>query len=140
MPARHRPGSTLSAAFWLLTVAWLCANLPPCAVSSGLARLAEQTRFSHQQRLTRDVAELLGTPRPAPTVARVPAPAQPRSKPATPPAPAPAFKKLEVPLGSTSRVAHPAAVAFRFPPAAAPDTGRGRAAPPHAPPRDRRVA
>lgn len=46
--------------FWLLIAAWGCANAPQAALYAGLAWLAEARSFTHQQRLTVEVAYLLG--------------------------------------------------------------------------------
>ena len=46
--------------FWLLIAAWVCANAPQAALYAGLTWLAEARSFSHQQRLTAEVAYLLG--------------------------------------------------------------------------------
>jgi hypothetical protein len=45
--------------FWLLIVAWVCANSPQAATYAVLAWIAEARQFTHQQQLTRDVAHLL---------------------------------------------------------------------------------
>ncbi len=45
--------------FWLLLAAWVCANTPPIAMCALLVWLGEARHFSHQQRLTAEVAELL---------------------------------------------------------------------------------
>ena len=45
--------------FWLLIVAWVCANSPQAATYALLTWIAEARQFSHQQQLTRDVAHLL---------------------------------------------------------------------------------
>jgi hypothetical protein len=44
--------------FWLLIVAWVCANTPQPAMYALLTGIAEARQFSHQQQLTRDVAHL----------------------------------------------------------------------------------
>ncbi|MEO6244097.1 MAG: hypothetical protein ABIQ12_01570, partial [Opitutaceae bacterium] len=51
--------------FWLLMVAWGCANTPQVGVYTGLAWLSEARSFSHQHRLSTDVAFVLaGKPTP----------------------------------------------------------------------------
>lgn len=45
--------------FWLLIVAWVCANSPQVAIVAVLAWLTEARTFSHQRELTREVAHLL---------------------------------------------------------------------------------
>lgn len=46
--------------FWLLLAAWFCANSPQAATYALLGWVAEARSFSHQQRLTTEVAFLLG--------------------------------------------------------------------------------
>lgn len=45
--------------FWLLIVAWVCANSPQIALCALLAWMGEARHFSHQQRLTAEVAHVL---------------------------------------------------------------------------------
>jgi hypothetical protein len=45
--------------FWLLIAAWVCANSPQAATYAVLTWLADARSFTHQQRLTVDVAFLL---------------------------------------------------------------------------------
>ncbi|MCR6656189.1 MAG: hypothetical protein NVV63_10330 [Opitutus sp.] len=45
--------------FWALLVAWLCANTPQGAVTLAVIWAGEARTFSHQERLTATVAELL---------------------------------------------------------------------------------
>ena len=45
--------------FWLLIVAWFCANSPQSATFAVLAWAGEARSFSHQQRLSLDLARLL---------------------------------------------------------------------------------
>ena len=55
--------SRLSSArwpFWLLIVAWVCANSPQAATYAFLTWVAEARSFAHQQRLAVEVAVLLG--------------------------------------------------------------------------------
>lgn len=56
----RRRANTLSPRwpFWLLIVAWVCANSPQAATYALLTWIAEARQFSHQQQLTRDVAHL----------------------------------------------------------------------------------
>jgi hypothetical protein len=57
-----RRSSSLSSSrwpFWLLIAAWVCANSPQAATYAVLTWLAEARSFTHQQRLTVDVAFLL---------------------------------------------------------------------------------
>lgn len=71
--------------FWLLIAAWVCANSPQAATYAFLTWLAEARSFAHQQRLTIEVAFLLGGEKAPERVARTEntAPAQP--PPAVPP-------------------------------------------------------
>jgi hypothetical protein len=55
---------------WLLIAAWICANTPHVAILTIAAWLAQAQTFSHQQRLSLEVACLLtGQPQPAGTFA-----------------------------------------------------------------------
>jgi hypothetical protein len=45
--------------FWLLVVAWVCANGPQAATYAVLSWLHSAPSFKHQQRLTKDVVSLL---------------------------------------------------------------------------------
>jgi hypothetical protein len=47
--------------FGLLLLAWVCANCPPVASYAAIEWIGEGRSFSHQQRLTSEVARLLGT-------------------------------------------------------------------------------
>lgn len=69
--------------FWLLLVAWGCANSPQVALYTVLTWAAEARTFPHQQRLTAEVAHVLAGER-APGIL-----VQTRSElPARPPQPA----------------------------------------------------
>lgn len=46
--------------FWLLLAAWVCANSPQVAVFAVCTWLYEARQFTHQQRLTTEVAYVLG--------------------------------------------------------------------------------
>lgn len=46
--------------FWVLLAAWVCANSPQVAVYTALTWLGEARHFTHQQRLTMEVAHVLG--------------------------------------------------------------------------------
>jgi hypothetical protein len=45
--------------FWALLVAWVCANTPQGAMAVAMVWAGEARAFSHQERLTAGVAELL---------------------------------------------------------------------------------
>lgn len=119
--------------FWLLIAAWGCANTPQVAVYTGLAWLAEAQSFSHQHRLSTDVAFVLaGKPTPQRIARAV------KSTPSRPMAPVPAeavVKKIPLAFESVVEVLPPALRASR--PAliawACPESLR--APPPHGPPR-----
>jgi len=127
-----------ACAFVLLALGWACANVRPGTVAAVLDWVQASARFSHQQRLTLEVATLLGeTPREA-RVAR----ADPASEPApkTPAVGETMFKKLEVPLAREVAVAarEDRAAGYRAMQCAV--RGEERAAPPHGPPRAGRVS
>lgn len=84
MPASSRLPSARWP-FWLLIVAWVCANSPQAATYAVLTWMAEARSFAHQQRLTVEVAFLLGGKEAPERVTRTEntAPAQP--PPAVPP-------------------------------------------------------
>lgn len=60
MPAPHRKSSPARWPFWLLIAAWICANTPQSALFATMSWLAESRHFTHQQRLSAQVAHLLG--------------------------------------------------------------------------------
>jgi len=45
--------------FWLMIVAWVCANSPQAATYALVTWIGEARNFSHQQRLTSEVAHVL---------------------------------------------------------------------------------
>ena len=100
LAARTRHRSSAQWPFWLLLAAWVCANSPQVAVHGVLGWLAEARNFSHQHRLTADVATLLGgEPSPAKTVT-----ATTNSQPNLPPPALPAdlvFKRLDLAVQDT---------------------------------------
>jgi hypothetical protein len=133
MNARSPHHARLAATFWLLATAWICANIRPGVPGALLSWLSESARFSHQQRLTSQVAELLGGQKPVAASAHSESPSKP---PANPLALADStFKKLEVPLTRPTRLLARASVTIRFSNAELGLTGWDRAAPPHGPPR-----
>ena len=133
--ARHQP--TPQWPFWLLLTAWACANTPQIAVFAALSWLAEGRSFTHQQRLTQDVARLLVGEQPTTPVADAVAQAE-QHLPAKPPTQIPAdtvMKKLELSLETTCdilpvclRATYRDEVVWVFP-------GSRRVQPPHRPPR-----
>lgn len=118
--------------FWLLLAAWLCANSPPSATYTALTWLGEARSFSHQQRLTVDVAFLLVGEKAPGLLAGLkripPAPARPVLPVNT------ALKKIELALAETIEVL-PALSAVVHGAFAPPADGTLRARPPHGPPR-----
>ena len=132
MSAKIR-SSTSRWPFRVLIAAWACANTPQIAVYTGLAWLAEARSFSHQHRLSTDVAFVLaGKPTPQRIARAV------KSTPARslPPVPAEAVLK-KIPLACEGvaevlppalRASRPAEIARAFPESF-------RAPPPHGPPR-----
>lgn len=129
----HRRTQSVRWPFWLLIAAWMCANTPQVAVYTGLAWLAEARSFSHQHRLSTDVAFVLaGKPTPQRIARAV------KSAPLRPVAPVPAeavVKKIPLACESVAevlppalRASRPAEIAWVFPVSL-------RAPPPHGPPR-----
>ena len=120
--ARHRPSPEWP--FWLLLVAWLCANTPQTTVFMVLTWMTEGRSFTHQQRLTRDVARLLAGQKPSSPVAAAVARAQEHlpAKLPTPLSADAAMKKIELWLETTSellpavlRASHRREMAWRCP-------------------------
>lgn len=70
--------------FWLLMVAWVCANSPQAATYAFLTWMAEARSFAHQQRLSIEVAVLLGGQTPSERVARAENSSPAQSLPAVP--------------------------------------------------------
>jgi hypothetical protein len=103
MTLRLRKHSSREWPFWLLLVAWACANTPQIAVFTMLTWMAEGRSFTHQERLKQDVARLLAGQKPTSPIADAVAEVQKRL-PAKPPAPVPAdlvMKKLELAIEET---------------------------------------
>lgn len=122
--------------FWLLVVAWLCANGPQAAVYATVAWLVEARSFSHQQDLTRSVAHLLKGERAAGRVALVLQRAEATAVPETSPVPAEAvLRGIVLGLESVPAFEAPAAPARRFALAELRLPPSWRAAPPLGPPR-----
>lgn len=134
----RRPISAPQWPFWLLIVAWVCANSPQVAVYTALSWLTEGRSFTHQQRLVAEVAHLLGggeavPSRAAQTLARTQThtPAKP-----LPPVSAEAVqKKITLALERSAEFL-PLALRADYPCAAVRDCPESfRAPPPHGPPR-----
>jgi hypothetical protein len=123
--------------FWLLVAAWFCANSPQAITFTVLGWMAEARHFTHQQKLTAEVAFLLAGEQ---REARVHEADTLPAKPFAPPVPTDAtMKKIELAVHRTSEVLPPALRAMRrvVRSILLPDTLR--AAPPHEPPRARLV-
>ena len=137
MTWRARNQSSGKWPFWLLLMAWFCANMPQTAVFTALTWLAEVRSFPHQQRLTQDVARLLAGERPTSPIADAVARAQ-DELPARPPTSLPAegaTKKLELLLETTCELLPARLRASRAQGTAWTCPQPRRDAPPHRPPR-----
>lgn len=122
--------------FWLLLAAWVCANSPQSATYAVLSWMAESRSFSHQHRLTGDVASLLGGERVRGSAAIAHAANPAPSKPLPPvPPPEAVLKKFPLSLELLAEMLPPGLRAgCPFAPACVgPDSFRAR--PPHEPPR-----
>jgi hypothetical protein len=133
MSSLSRNRSTARWPFWLLIAAWVCANSPQAATYALLTWFGEARHFSHQQRLTAEVAHVFtGEKSPAMAVVALDV----SERPFAPMVPSDAtLRKIELavermadspPLAvrENARVAH----AIRWP-------DRLGEAPPHEPPR-----
>lgn len=139
MSCRSQPVSARYAcAFVLLALGWACANVRPGTVVAVLDWVQASARFSHQQRLTLEVATLLGEMRRDAQVAKAETMPKPASK--TPAVGETMFKKLEVPLAREVSVAASGDLSVEYGVAERVMRGEGRAAPPHGPPRAGRVS
>ena len=123
--------------FWLLLAAWFCANSPQAATYALLTWLGEARHFSHQQRLTAEVAAVLtGAEAPIVFAAVTAAPARPFAPLV---AADTTLKKIELAVERTAEVLPPAErEKVRVARAMALPEPR-RVAPPHDPPRARLV-
>jgi hypothetical protein len=124
--------------FWLLLAAWVCANSPQIAIFAVLTWLDAGRDFSHQQRLTQQVAYVLGgekMPGMAVGVAK-----QASARP-LPPLPSDAFaKKIPLSVERAVEFLPPALRADRRELAELAGLEVLRAPPPHGPPRVYQVA
>lgn len=133
MMARPKAGLRLAVAFWLLAAAWLCANIRSGTVSGLITWIEESSKFSHQRRLTLEVAMLLGGEKPAEAVAKAdPAPKPAPNESAVQEGP---FKKLEVPLARNAGLSATPISSRTYGVNDCDVRDRARAAPPHDPPR-----
>ncbi len=119
--------------FWLLLVAWFCANSPQAASYRLIAWMGEARHFSHQQRLTLEVATALGGEQARAAFAAVKAAPE---KPFAPSIPAEAtLKKIELAVQATNELLPPAVRVLVRTERASPVPDSVRAAPPSEPPR-----
>ena len=134
---RKRNSTSPRWPFWLLLGAWFCANCPQVAIFTALTWLTESRSFTHQQRLTLDVAHVLGGEKPSRPIAEAVARAQERipANPLPPVSGDTVLKKIQLSLERTVdllppalRASHPIIVTLTCI-----DTLRVR--PPHEPPR-----
>lgn len=119
--------------FWLLIVAWVCANSPQAATYAVLTWMSEARNFSHQHRLTSQVVHVLTGQSESTQLAALPATG---GKPALPSVPADAIlKKLDLAFEGTREVL-PIALRERHRMVRVlPPHERMGVAPPHEPPR-----
>ena len=96
--------------FWLLLAAWFCANSPQAATYEIVVWLGEARHFSHQQRLSAEVAFILAGERaPAVMAAARAAP----ERPFAPPVPAEAtLKKIDLLVTLATELMPPTVRAF----------------------------
>jgi hypothetical protein len=133
MRSPHRKNTSASWPFWLLLLAWFCANSPPAATYAVLTWLGEAHSFSHQQRLKADVARLLaGEDKPDLLATCQEIPVAP-SKPVLPAETT--LKKIDLAFEEAVEAAVPSVRANNF--VASTDRWESirRARPPHEPPR-----
>jgi len=122
--------------FWLLVAAWICANCPQPGLYAVVAWLAEARTFSHQQRLTAQVAVLLGSDQAAAKPQPVVAAADSSAPPAAPLCPADAVvKKLPLQVENSGVRPRPSMAELRLGAGESAGTGIGRSPPPLGPPR-----
>ena len=119
--------------FWLLLAAWFCANSPQAATYEIVLWLGNARHFSHQQRLSAEVAFVLAGEPAAAVVAVAKAPSE---KPFAPSVPTEAtLKKIELAVQETSELLPPALRALVRTESAPLLPDALRAAPPSEPPR-----
>lgn len=133
MRPRARTHSPAAWPLWLLVLAWICANSPHTATFAVIKWVEHGRTFSHQQRLTSDLARLLGhqeMPANEPTLAQAP---KSPSKPAT--LAEAVLTKIELALEQTASFTTPPDLHSRWRIEAASFRGLGRLRPAHEPPR-----
>jgi hypothetical protein len=92
--------------FWLLLAAWFCANSPQAATYGLIVWLGQARHFSHQQRLTLQVATVLGGEHARSALA---ADKATPDRPVSPPIPAEAtLKKIDLAITLSSELIPPA--------------------------------
>ena len=133
MRSLHRKSSAPSWPFWLLLVAWICANSPQAATYAVIAWAGEARAFSHQERLSVELAHLLAGEAAPSSVAPAEHLPLSSSKPAIPTAAT--LKKIELAVENMVKPAVPPQLvegSSTFPDRLA---GIDRGRPPHEPPR-----
>ena len=133
MPRSAQNRSSARWPFWLLIAAWICANSPQSAAFVVLTWLNEAGQFTHQQRLTSQVALLLTGEKEPDVVARAVEKMPKQPLPSVPPDTV--VKKIELGLEKSSKLLAPALRASRPHLADVTDRGRFRAPPLLGPPR-----
>jgi hypothetical protein len=117
----------------VLVLAWVCANCPPTLICTAVVWLGEARSFTHQQRLTSEVAHLLVGEKPHSLLAHVPSLPLAPAKSALPPPPA--LKKIELAAEDTLSWIAPPAPDPLSAPSDLDAASALRAPPPHDPPR-----
>ena len=140
MPSRSRKPAGARWPFWLLIVAWVCANSPQVAAYALLTWIGEARSFSHQQRLTAEVAHVLTGTKAAERISWTKN-TEATERPFAPLVPVEAtLKKIQLAVEETADLLPPDARAQRR---IAGSEARREAwldAPPHEPPRPRGVS
>jgi hypothetical protein len=127
---RERPPSPWP--YWLLLLAWVCANSPQTATYVAITWLGDVRSFSHQERLAADVARLLtGDELPAAEIAHTERNSPPKS---TMP-PMPGLTKIELATEKSLHALEPKIPMSRLDVDVVRVESALRAPPPHGPPR-----
>jgi hypothetical protein len=134
MTSRRRQRQSVQWPFWLLLLAWVCANSPQAAVVAVLTWMDHARQFSHQQRLTAEVAFLLVGEK-LPATETVASSQSPKKSPAPALPPGAVIKKIEFAVHRTSELLPPSARALTHAVTESALHDTLRAPPPHEPPR-----
>ena len=119
--------------FWLLIMAWFCANSPQSATFAVLAWAGEARSFSHQNRLSQDLVHLLVGEEKAVVVNSAEEAPSPPTAPAIPTAAT--LKKIELAVEHLARTQVPSQSEIRRTVVSTQVDGLVRSRPPHEPPR-----